>query len=219
MTLRSTDLLFPKVSHFRLAAAVSLLTTIATLGTSTVCAQVVPESGFETPSLGGGNFDYNPNDPTPGQSAWTFAGASGIAAIPGGFSGFLTPPEGSQVAFLQTFGAGASASVCQSVSGFQTGVEYFISAKLAHRVGCGSCNAAVDVHFEVDGNNAGDVPAASLSDSQFDRFSGWFVASSAQAQLCVVEPPQAGNGDSTSFVDDVQTGIFHIFIDGFEPPI
>ena len=88
------------------------------------------ESGFETPAVPAGNFDYNPNDPTPGQSAWTYLGASGIANIPGAF-GPLTAPEGNQVAFLQTFGVGGTSEVCQTLSGLTPGVEYFVSALLA----------------------------------------------------------------------------------------
>jgi hypothetical protein len=88
--------------------------------------------------------------PTPGQSAWKYAGASGIASFPWPFSNVLTAPQGSRAAFLQTFRSDSSASVCQSVGGFQAGVEYFIRAQLAHRSGCLSCSAAVDVHSDVD---------------------------------------------------------------------
>lgn len=218
MTAYSNSLCRTRTCEAFLPTVGFLLTAIAMLGIATVRAQSVPESGFETPAVTG-SFDYNPNDPTPGQSAWTYGGASGIASFPGPFSNFLTAPEGSQVALLQSFGSGSSASVCQSVGGFQTGVEYFIRAKIAHRVGCGSCSGPVDLHFEVDSNNAGNVAAASIPSDQFATFSGWFVASATQAQLCVVEPPGVGSNDSTNFVDDVHVGIFHIFIDGFEAPI
>ena len=218
MAAYSNSLCHTRTCEACLLSAGMLLTAIAMLGTSTVRAQSVPDSGFETPVVTG-SFDPDPNDPTPGQSAWTYAGSSGIASFPGPFSNVLTAPEGSQVAFLQTFGSSSSASVCQSVSGFQAGVEYFISAQLAHRVGCGSCTGPVDVHFEVDSNDAGNVAAASIPSDQFATFSGWFVASATQAQLCVVEPPGVGSNDSTNFVDDIRVGIFHIFIDGFEPPI
>lgn len=189
------------------------------LATATSGAQSVTQPGFETPALAAGGFVYDPNSPTPGQSAWTFLGASGIANIPGGFSGFLSPPEGSQVAFLQTFGSGTTASVCQDITGLLPDVEFFVSAALATRVGCGSCVGPVDVEFRFDGNLLRTVAGGDIPGDKFARFSAVFIPAATNGQLCIAEPPLAGFLDATSFADDVRVGIFHIFIDGFEAPL
>jgi hypothetical protein len=158
-----------------------------------------------------GNFDYNPNDPTPGQSAWTYLGASGIANIPGAF-GPLSAPQGSQVAFLQTFGVGGTSEVCQTLSGLTPGVEYFVSALLALRTGCPSCQGPGAVEYRVDGTAFfTDVPGAT-----FGLFVGVFTAPAASALVCISEPPTPGFGDLTNLVDDAHVGVSKIFADGFE---
>ena len=202
------------ISHRRVVAGVAAAQLL--VAGATALASNVPEGGFEQPALGVGSYDYNPNDPVSGQSAWTFGGASGIAYLPGTFAANLAAPEGSQVAFLQTFGSGTPASICQTVGGFQAGVEYFVSAALAHRTDCLSCNGPVDIQIVVDGNIAGTVPGANIPTAGFAPFRATFVAAGTDVQLCINEPPAPGQGDATNFVDLVYTGIFHIFIDGFD---
>ena len=196
------------VSAQSFIAAGSLLFTVALAS-----AQSVTEPGFETPALAAGGYDYDPNLPTPGQSAWTFLGASGIANIPGGFSGFLNAPEGSQVAFLQTFDTGTASAVCQNISGLVQSVKYFVSARLATRTGCGSCVGPAPVEFRFDDNLLRTVAGGEIPADKFTRFAAPFIPTATDGQLCIAEPSVTGLGDASSFVDDV---IFHIFIEGFE---
>ena len=65
-------------------------------------AATILNVSFETPSLGLGNFQYDPAGAT-----WTFSGSSGIAAN-GSAMGYAAAPNGTQAAFLQ--GGGASFS-------------------------------------------------------------------------------------------------------------
>jgi hypothetical protein len=88
----------------------------------------VPDLGFETPSLGTGNFQYNP-----GGGSWTFSGGSpngsGIVANGSAF-GNPNAPEGTQAAFVQEHG-----TVSQSISGFSAGTTYTLSFAAAQRPG------------------------------------------------------------------------------------
>jgi hypothetical protein len=67
---------------------------------ATANAQVA-NGGFETPSLGAGNFAYQPSG-----ASWSFSGNAGISNVNSGFtSGAPEVPAGQQVAFLQTNGS------------------------------------------------------------------------------------------------------------------
>jgi len=82
----------------------------------------VPNGGFETPSLGSGNHQYNPTG-----ASWTFGGTCGILA---NNSAFANPnaPEGVQAAFVQGFG-----TISQTLSGFTVGNTYTLSFRTAQR--------------------------------------------------------------------------------------
>ena len=85
---------------------------------------VVPNSGFETPSVGFGKFQY-----TPSGASWTFTGGAGIAANGSGFtSANPGAPEGGQVAFIQ----GAS-RFSQNLSGFAPDTLYTLRFQAAQR--------------------------------------------------------------------------------------
>lgn len=62
-------------------------------------AQIVQNGSFETPSLNGYSYTYNPSDPS-----WTFSSNSGIANGANGFELSGSIPNGSQFAFIQTTG-------------------------------------------------------------------------------------------------------------------
>jgi RHS repeat-associated protein len=89
----------------------------------------VPNSGFETPSLGFGNFQYGPTG-----GSWSFINGAGISAGGSGFTGGAFIPQGSQVAFIQSNG-----EFSQSLSGFQANTNYVITFVAAQRTNC--CNA------------------------------------------------------------------------------
>ena len=84
------------------------------------------DASFETPSVGSGNFQYDPAG-----SAWTFNGGSGISGNGSGFTaGNPNAPAGSQVAFLQKTG-----EFSQVITGLQIGQEYTLSFDAAQRSG------------------------------------------------------------------------------------
>jgi hypothetical protein len=88
----------------------------------------VVDSGFESPSLAYGRFDYYGGTT---QDDWTFTGSSGISNNDSGFTGDNPPaPQGSQVAFLQKTG-----SISQTLTGFASDVDYTISFEAAQRGG------------------------------------------------------------------------------------
>jgi hypothetical protein len=88
----------------------------------------VPNSSFETPRLGAGNYQYNP----PGGS-WIFSGSAGNGSglIANG-SGFGNPnvPQGGQAAFVQGTG-----TFSQTISGLVPRTTYTISFSAAQRPG------------------------------------------------------------------------------------
>ena len=88
----------------------------------------MPNSGFETPSLGFGNFQYGPTG-----GSWNFINGAGITAGGSGFTGGSFVPQGSQVAFIQSNG-----EFSQSLSGFQANTNYVVTFFAAQRTNC--CN-------------------------------------------------------------------------------
>jgi hypothetical protein len=88
----------------------------------------VPDFGFETPSIGGGAFQYNPSG-----CSWTFSGSSGNGsgiAAKGSQFGNGNVPEGAQEAFIQGTGA-----ISQAISGFIPGTTYTITFTAGQRPG------------------------------------------------------------------------------------
>ena len=87
----------------------------------------IPNSGFETPSLGFGNFQYGPTG-----GSWSFINGAGISAGGSGFTGGPFP-QGTQGAFIQSNG-----EFSQSLSGFQANTSYVVTFFAAQRTNC--CN-------------------------------------------------------------------------------
>jgi hypothetical protein len=148
--------------------------------------------GFEQPSIGSGNFQYNPTG-----SIWTFGGSSpsGSGIVANG-SGFSNPnaPEGVQAAFLQENG-----SVSLLLSGFTVGTSYTITYSSAQRpnvnVGGESWNVTIDGAV-IKSNN---VPGA----TSYTTFTANFTASAVTHALAFVGTDLAG-GDNTVFIDNVR---------------
>ena len=86
--------------------------------------QPVLNFGFEAPSIGIGNYQYNPSG-----GSWAFNHLSGII---GNGSGFSNPNalEGIQAAFIQQYG-----TISQTLSGLTPGQAYTISYFAAQRPG------------------------------------------------------------------------------------
>jgi RHS repeat-associated protein len=114
----------------------SLVTAVSTTNSNVT----VPNSGFETPVIGAGSFQYGPTGGT-----WSFVGG-GISGNGSGFtSGNPAAPEGVQVAFLQ---GGATSSISQTLSGFQTGVSYTVTFKAAQRGNFSTGGQDFDVYLD-----------------------------------------------------------------------
>ncbi|HEY1786822.1 MAG TPA: DUF642 domain-containing protein [Verrucomicrobiae bacterium] len=168
-----------------------------------VRAVTVPNLGFEAPSLGSGNYQYNPSG-----GSWTFSGASpnGSGIVANG-SAFNNPnaPEGVQAAFVQENG-----TISQSISGLTSGATYLVTFEAAERPGnAQTWNATVN----------GTVIASfnpGSSGTSYASYTATFTATASSETLAFVGTDTAG-GDNTIFIDDVQviTGIPNF---GFETP-
>lgn len=146
-----------------------------------------PDFGFEQPSIGSGNYSYNPVN-----GFWLFNGQSGIVANGSGFSN-PNAPEGTQAAFVQSYG-----SFSQMLSGFAPGTSYTITYVAAQRPGADqhggeSWNVMIDNNV-IQSNNPGGT--------SFANYSTAFVASAATHTLSFVGTDLAG-GDNTVFIDNL----------------
>jgi hypothetical protein len=153
-------------------------------------ASIVSNFGFETPSIGAGNYQYNPTGGT-----WAFNGASpnGSGLVANG-SAFGNPNalQGTQAAFVQEAG-----SISQSVSGFTPGVHYTINFLAAERPG-----NAQSWNVTVDGTVIASFNPGSGATS-FGDYTASFMASATSHTIAFVGTDLPG-GDNTIFIDDVQ---------------
>jgi hypothetical protein len=154
----------------------------------------IADAGFERPYAGPagawGSFLYRPTG-----SAWTYAGAAGVAANSSGFTaGNPGAPEGAQVAFLQQTG-----SFSQVVTGWEAGT-YQISFKAAQR---GNYQAsAQDFQVLIDGARVGGVftPAGTA-------YAGYATATfvvTAGDHTISFQGLDSRGGDNTAFIDDIR---------------
>ena len=148
--------------------------------------------GFETPSVGSGNYAY-----TPGGAAWTFSVnndlyGSGIVANGSGF-GNPNAPEGAQAAFVQSYG-----SIVQTLSGFLPGTNYTITYSASQRSGADqhggqSWNVMID-NLVISSNSPGST--------SYTTYTAGFTAWAPFHTLSFLGTDLAG-GDNTVFIDNV----------------
>ena len=142
--------------------------------------------GFESPSLGAGNFRYGPTG-----TAWSFNGLAGIQNN-GSVFGASPAPEGAQTAMIQGAPDGLG-SVAQNVTlGAGT---YTLTLQVARRQG-----QVQPLRFSVDGTQVGDLITPSS-----DSFSSYATASftvAAGSHTLKLEATDS-SGDNTSFVDAI----------------
>jgi hypothetical protein len=151
---------------------------------------IVSDFGFEVPSIGTGNYAYNPSG-----AAWTFSGASpNGSGIVGNGSAFSNPnaPEGVQAAFLQENG-----TISQTISGFAPGTNYTITFLAAERPG-----NVQSWNMRVNGAVIASFNPGSSATAYVD-YTATFTATAATETLAFVGTDLAG-GDNTIFIDDVQ---------------
>jgi hypothetical protein len=154
----------------------------------------VPDLGFEAPSIGSGNFQYDPSG-----AAWTFSGAgpngSGIVANGSGFNN-PSAPEGTQAAFVQEYG-----TISQAVSGFAAGTTYQITFAAAQRPG-GNQHGGESWNVTANG-----VVIASFNPgpgaTSYVNYTATFTATASTETLAFVGTDWVG-GDNTVFIDKVQ---------------
>ena len=150
----------------------------------------VPNSGFETPVVGAGAFQYGPAG-----ASWTFVGAG----ISGNGSGFTlanpAAPDGVQVAFLQM---GASSSISQSLAGFQAGVSYTVTFKAAQRGS--NNNGGQDFDVYLDSTLLGTFRPAS---SSYSTLSTAAFTTTAGSHTLKFQGRDSSGGDNTALIDAV----------------
>jgi hypothetical protein len=149
----------------------------------------VPNSGFETPSLGSG-YEYNPSG-----GSWTFSGASPSGSgLVGNGSGFGNPnaPQGVQAAFVQETG-----TISQTISGFTSGLNYTISFLAAERL-----NNSESWNVTVNGTVVASFNPGSSATS-YTNYSATFTATAATQTVAFVGTDLTG-GDNTVFIDNVR---------------
>jgi phosphatidylinositol-3-phosphatase len=152
------------------------------------------DAGFERPNAGPagayGSFLYDAIG-----SAWTFAGAAGVAANDSGFTAGNPPaPEGAQVAFLE-----ATGSFSQSIDGWQDG-SYRLSFQAAQR-GTYQLGGPYDFDVLVD-----DVVVATIrpADTTYRLYTTGSFQVAAGTHTIAFRGRNSAGGDNTSFLDDVR---------------
>ena len=146
---------------------------------------------FEFPSLGAGNFQYDPLG-----GPWTFDGASpngsGLVANGSGFGNPNAPGTNAQAAFLQVDG-----SASRSLWGFVSGTNYTITFSAAERDGYNqSWNVLIDNRV-IAGFNPGATATA------YTDYSASFTATAGPHVLKFSGTDLVG-GDNTVFIDNVR---------------
>jgi hypothetical protein len=162
------------------------------------------DSGFETPALNPGAFQYNPTG-----TAWTFAAGAGVAANGSGFtSGNSSAPQGNQAMFVQR-----ESSASQAVT-FAAGT-YAVSFSAAQR---GNVSSAQTLQVLIDGdvvgtfNNLTGTAYTSLTTSSFTVTGGTHTMTFRGTNIY--------GGDNTMFVDQVAVNEQSVALDdsAFESP-
>lgn len=152
-------------------------TAIAAMSAS-VAAVTVANWSFESPNVGA-SFLYGPV--VAGNS---FNGSAGVQGN-GSAWGFVAAPDGTQTAFLQSFGS-STGTISLDISGLTAGATYSVSFHLADRPGYGDNPVAL-----FHGNLLiGSFAAPSTAWTQFT--SGPFTASGNSGMLTFAAGPNTG---------------------------
>jgi hypothetical protein len=152
-------------------------------------AAALSDAGFESPSLGAGQFQYDPAG-TP----WTFVGSAGISGNGSGFTAANpNAPEGTQVGFLQNTG-----SFSQVVAGLAAGT-YQVSFQATQRANFQASSQTFRVL--VDGVVVGTFTSAGTAYSSLMTGDFTVAAGAHTIQFVGLNP---NGGDNTAFIDNVQ---------------
>jgi hypothetical protein len=146
------------------------------------------DSGFETPAVGNGGFQYNPAG-----SPWTFSSSAGLAANGSLFTmDNPSAPQGNQVAFLQ-----AVSSIRQNVT-FPSGL-FNVKFSAAQR---GSSQASLQT-FQVliDGNAVGTFN--SLIGTSYTTLTTSTFTVTAGSHTLTFQGTDLNGGDNTVLLDQI----------------
>jgi hypothetical protein len=155
-------------------------------------APTLSDAGFESPSVGVGN--YQAFQYAPAGTPWAFAGEAGVAGNGSGFTdGNPDAPEGTQVGFLQRTGA-----FSQDVPGWAAGT-YQVSFNAAQR---GNYQASQqDFQVLVDGKVVGTFTPTGTGYAPYTTVA--FTVAAGTHTVAFQGLDSAG-GDNTAFIDNVQ---------------
>ncbi|MHC5539758.1 hypothetical protein ACYOEI_16185, partial [Singulisphaera rosea] len=168
-----------------------------------IVATVVSDAGFDQPSVGTGNFQYNPTG-TP----WTFLGHSGVSANNSAFTNGNPPaPEGDQVAFLQDTG-----TITQTTTTLAAGI-YQLRFQAAQRANAGSRQ---DFQVLIDGVVVADKVTPTGGSYQTVTTAALHLA--AGTHVITFKGLDDAGGDNTAFLDDVALIVPAPDDQGFEQP-
>jgi hypothetical protein len=172
----------------KLATGLSLALGLATVWPASL---TVPNSGFETPVLGGGQFQYAPSGAT-----WAIVNGGGMSGNGSAFTGNNpNAPEGVQVAFLQGPGR-----VSQTIAGFSAGVTYTITFSAAQRNLAGSSGQTWNI--QIDGTMVGTF-APPQSANTYTDYSTTFTTTAGSHEVAF-QASNLNGGDNTVFIDNVR---------------
>ena len=162
-----------------------------------------PISGFETPALAIGTFQYAATG-----GPWTLSGGAGIASNASGFT-YSNPnaPEGTQVLFLQ--GGGATATLPLTIS--QTAF-YRFRFKAALRGANPTQPARKNVRISIAGHEVGEFDLTSTSYQEKISLAVYLPAGSYTLTFNGVDPAA---GDHTGLVDDLRLELLHNWQDPY----
>ncbi len=178
----------------------AIVTGVETANSSEVSASpagYVSNFGFETPSVGG--YQYNPSG-----AGWTFTpssgvNGSGIAANNSGFtSGNSNAPQGAQVAFLQGI-----SNISQTLLGLVSGATYQVTFSAAQRNNIYGQQAGQTWLLQVDGMTIGNYSPPESAQSYVD-YNATFTASSAASHTISFVGTDTAGGDNTVLLDNVR---------------
>jgi hypothetical protein len=162
-------------------------------GSAAILLTPVPDilpigGGFETPSVGTGTYGAFQYDPT--GSPWTFDSGSGVAGNGSGFTdGNPDAPDGTQVAFLQSYG-----TISQTVT-FAAGT-YSLSFLAAQRGNYQYSSQTFQVL--IDGNVVGTFTPDGTSYAAYTTDSFTVTAGAHTIQFVGLDPD---GQDNTAFLD------------------
>jgi hypothetical protein len=163
------------------------------------------DTGFESPALANGAFQYNPSG-----AAWTFFGHAGLATNGSAFTAAnANAPQGNQVAFVQNLG-----SVGQSM--FLPAGTFNVSFAAAQR---GSSQASAQT-FQVLLDNAAIGTFNNLTGSRYTTLTTSNFTVAAGVHKIVFQGTDLKGGDNTVLLDQVLVNAIStsLSIPGFEIP-